>query len=359
MRILIIGAGAIGTLMGAFLARSGQQVSLIGRSPFLEAVAQNGLRVENDTAKWQVRPAAVFPSVAAALTAGPYDIAMLSVKSYDTASVLEEMQATGVALPPLLSWQNGVGNEEMLAAALGPEKVLAGILTTPVISLAPGHIKVSRPSFHCGVAALHPATSPLLDKVVMALLLAGFTVQQIDDYRRLKWSKLLLNLPANAQSAILGWTPTQLYADPLAGRLEAQAWQEAFRVMAAAQIKPVVIGSYPLPWLAPLVRFTPPGLLRGVLGRFVVGGRGDKYPSFYLARRAGQKRSEVHWLNGAVAEMGKRVGVSAPVNRTFTAVLEALLRGQLADEQFAGQPAQLAAVVSRVRRGKPAILTGA
>ncbi len=53
------------------------------------------------------------------------------------------------------------------------------------------------------------------------------------DYRRLKWSKLLMNLLANAQCAILDWTPAQVMADPTASRLEALAWQEAFAVMAA------------------------------------------------------------------------------------------------------------------------------
>jgi len=354
MRILIIGAGAIGTLIGAFLARAGEEVALIGRPAFVEAVDQAGLQVEqNDSRSWTIRPAALFSSVATALAAGPYDIAMLSVKAYDTTSVLAEMRASTAARPPLLSWQNGVGNEETLAAALGSQNVLAGILTTPVVLLSPGHIQVSRASFHCGVAPLHPALRPLRDDVVAAMKRAGFTVLKTTDYRRLKWSKLLLNLPANAQSAILAWTPAQLYANPIAGHLEALAWQEAFRVMAAAKIKPVTVGGYPLPWLAAAVRLAPAELLRKGLGRFVVGGRGDKYPSFYLARRAGKKRAEVRWLNGAGAEMGERVGVPAPVNRAFTVVLEALLSGQLGADAFEGQPRRLAEVAERLRRGDP------
>jgi 2-dehydropantoate 2-reductase len=143
------------------------------------------------------------------------------------------------------------------------------------------------------------------------------------DYRRLKWSKLLLNLPANATCAILNWTPARCMADQVTATLEARAWQEAFRVMAALRIRPVNLARYPLAWIAPLVPALPASWLARGMARTVAGGRGSKMPSFHVALSSG-KRSEVAWLNGAVARAGAAVNIPTPVNSTLTSILSAI-----------------------------------
>ena len=128
---------------------------------------------------------------------------------------------------------------------------------------APGQVQVHRERFKAGVA---PVGEDAPVAMAAGLLRdAGFTVDLFADYRSLKWSKLLMNLLANAQCAILDWTPAQVMADPIASRLEALAWQEAFAVMAALGIRPVAMAGYPLPLLAPLVRRLPASwLARGL-----------------------------------------------------------------------------------------------
>ena len=164
------------------------------------------------------------------------------------------------------------------------------------------------------------------------------------DYRRLKWSKLLLNLLANAQCAILDWTPAQVMADPAASRLEALAWQEAFAVMAALGIRPVAMAGYPLPLLAPLARRLPASWLARGLQGIVSGGRGSKMPSLHVALAAG-RRSEVGWLNGAVARYGREAGVATPVNRTLTDVLTAVTNDKNRREDWCARPDAIAARV--------------
>ncbi len=352
MRILIIGAGAIGTFLGAYLAQAGETISLVGRTEFAHSVEATGLRVHDGEAHWTVHPAAIYTSIGEALAEGDFAVAMLTVKAYDTATVIKEIQAAAAPMPPILSWQNGVGNEKMLVQAFGARKVLAGALTTPVQRLAPGEIQVSKRSFHSGVASLDPVAKPLRKQVAAAMKKAGFTVLQVEDYCRLKWSKLLLNLVANAQSAILGWTPAQLFANRISGRLEILAWQEAFQVMARSGITPLPLGGYPLPMLAPILRHAPPGLLRPLVGWFVAGGRGSKYPSLYLDREANKKCSEVRWLNGAVVKAGSDLGLPTPVNQAFTSILEAILAGRLSPERITGQPEALAEVAERVAAGQ-------
>ncbi|MCX7707109.1 MAG: hypothetical protein N2204_03775, partial [Anaerolineae bacterium] len=185
---------------------------------------------------------------------------------------------------------------------------------------------------------------------------AGFHVDIFDDHRRLKWTKLLLNLPANAQCAILDWTPAQVMADPIAARLEALAWQEALAVMAALGIRPVTLAGYPVGLIAPIARRLPAAWLAAGLRQLVSGGRGSKMPSLHMAL-AGGKRSEVPWLNGAVVSYGARMGIATPVNKVLTETLMALTEGRESRDAWRGQPAKLAAMIQARQRDKILTLT--
>jgi 2-dehydropantoate 2-reductase len=349
LRVLIIGAGAVGTFAGARLALAGHAITLVGRSGLAEAVRAGGLTLIEPSGSRHTTAVRAVDSIAAAFnsstsaSASFYDLALVTVKAYDTANVIAELMAAGARpIPPLLTLQNGVGNEEALAAAFGADRIISGAIDTPVSVPAAGQVQVHRERFKAGVAPVGqgaPAT-----QAAGLLRDAGFAVDVFTDYRRLKWSKLLMNLLANAQCAILDWTPAQVMADPVAARLEALAWQEAFAVMAAQGIRPVAMAGYPLPLLASVVRRLPASWLARGLKSFVSGGRGSKLPSLHVAL-AGGKRSEVGWLNGAVARYGREVGVPTPVNRALTDVLTALTRGQARRDEWRAHPDTIAALV--------------
>ena len=145
---------------------------------------------------------------------------------------------------PVFTVQNGVGNEEMLADYLPETPILSGALTTPVEVLGPGHVKVARPSYRFGIAPGPHSAS--VDAIAAMFTTAGFKTQIFDDYRALKWSKMLMNMLANAQSAILGYTPAEIFARPDLGNLEVLGWREAMNVMQAQGISSVALGGYPL-----------------------------------------------------------------------------------------------------------------
>jgi len=155
-----------------------------------------------------------------------------------------------------------------------------------------------------------------------------------------------MNILANAQSAILGYTPTQIFANPQLGNLELQAWRETLAVMRALGVKPAKLGGYPLPLAGRMVQSLPFSVMRPIFARFIVGGRGEKMPSLYYdlhpLRRA---HSEIAWLNGAVAREGGRLGVPTPVNATFTRALTALISGEVAVADWAGRADKLLAEV--------------
>jgi 2-dehydropantoate 2-reductase len=276
--------------------------------------------------------------------AAPYDLALLTVKAYDTDAAIAELRAAASIVPPIVTLQNGVGNEEALASAFGPDRVLSAAIDTPVSIPQPGQVQIHKRRYGIGLATL--GNRQALALATGALKGAGFTVQVFDDYRGLKWSKLLMNILANAQCAILGWTPAQVMADRTASELEARAWQEAATVMRRLAIAPVSLGGYPFPQLMPLVERLPPRWVARGLRRFVAGGRGAKLPSLRLALEAG-KPSEVRWLNGAVARYGSDTGAPAPVNATVTSVLEGLTRRTIPEDAYRDDPKRLAALLER------------
>lgn len=342
-QVLIIGAGAVGCFAGARLAVAGVPVSLVGRGPLVSAVRSAGLRLVEPEGERTTAPLPAFTSLAEAFAAGRYDLAILTAKAYDTASIIEEMVAATPAPPPVLSLQNGVGNEEQLVSALGAERVIAGALETPLSLPAPGTVAAHRSRYRAGIA---PVGSPALAARAAALLrLGGLSVDLYDDYRRLKWSKLLLNLPANATCAILDWTPAQCMKHPQTARLEARTWQEAFRVMAALGIRPVNLANYPLAPLAPIVPHLPARWLARGMARTVAGGRGGKMPSLHVALSAG-KRSEVGWLNGAVARAGLAAGVPTPVNQALSMILAGISDAPETWSDWQNQPRRLAQFIS-------------
>ncbi len=357
LSILIIGAGAIGCFVGGKLASAGHSVTLVGRARTAAAVRARGLELHAAS-----NAVETVPSVSAAASVreafpAPYDLAILAVKSYDTATALDELASVGSALPPkILSLQNGVGNEDEIAARFGMQQVLAGTITAPVEVREPGVVQVTKPGFAIGLAELRPedegtisnSDASLLTSLSSQFSAAGLPTKVYEDAQAMKWSKLLMNMIGNATSAILAEPPDVTFADPRITNLEIDALRESLRVMAAANIHPLNMEKYPLGTLAPLLRFGPRALLRPALHRIVGGARGGKMPSLFLDLDAGKSGSEVGWYNGAVVRLGGEVGINTPVNRLLTETVQQLAAEPQSRSAWRGNYERLTALVREV-----------
>lgn len=347
-RILVIGAGAIGSLIAASLAQAGQPVTLAGRANTAAAIRHQGLRLRVGAEVQTVRRIEVVTSLAEAFSTGAgYGLAVLAVKSYDTAPAVAELVAATLTPPPVLTVQNGMGNEETLIAALGPTRVLAGAIMTPVVTPEPGYVVLERPRRRLGLAdvAPQPRAGPVLSAATIApwFAEAGFQTRRYADWRSLKWTKLLMNLLCNASCALLGWTPAQVWAHPPLVSLEIAAWREAMRVMSGLGCRLVNLGGYPLALLGPFLRHLPERWLAGPMRRFVSGGRGSKMPSLYLDLEQNKGRSEVAWLNGAVVSAGRQLGIRTPANQTLNEALSAVVSGAAPWTLYRNRPQALLA----------------
>lgn len=354
MRALIIGAGAIGCLVGGKLARQGHAVTLVGRPAFAAKIARAGLIMTDDDGRHVIRNLAAAGSVEQAVREAqePFDAALITVKSYDTATAVDELSAaysaTKHATPLVVSLQNGVGNEDAIAAHFGPAHTVAGTVTTPVSMESAGVIHINKPRFIMGLSRWAPAVdADAFERLWAALVDSGFDVTVYSDAQGLKWTKLLMNMVGNATSAILDMPPDRIFADRDLANVEIDAWREALAVMRARDIPALNVGGYPFASLAPLIRSAPKPAIRMAMRKMVGGARGGKMPSLNLDLHGGKGKSEVDWLNGAVVRAGHAAGVATPVNRVLTDVLLHLVESP---EECAGWREDPARLLARVRQ---------
>ncbi|MFQ5341487.1 MAG: ketopantoate reductase family protein [Anaerolineae bacterium] len=342
MRIVVVGAGAIGCLVGGRLAAAGQEVTLVTRAWLADTIATSGLRLNISGESLYVPEIAAVTTVKeAGFEFGPFDLVLFTMKSYDTAAGIRDLSEAVHQPLPVMSLQNGVGNEQLLSAAFGPAQVIAGVITSPAEMPVPGVIRAS--SGAVGLAALD--NEILARSVVAAFRSADFKARVYDDWRGLKWSKLLLNILGNATSAILDWPPEQVFGDPQLFYLELRAWHEALVVMQAQGIKMVSLPGYPLPWIVRLFRWLPPSALQPIVRRAIAGGRSGKMPSLHIDLAKGKADSEVTVLNGAVVDAGRNLGIPTPVNEALTDTLIRIVMGRIERDAFRGRPDRLLKVV--------------
>lgn len=333
LRVLSVGAGAIGSYIGGNLVLKGHQVVFLEQPHVAQELKQRGLSLEQDGEVRQISSPVVASSLAEALDFGEYDVALFALKSFDTLPVVQTLLPYREQLPPFLCLQNGVDNEVILSDAFGKDKVIAGSVTSAIGRRGVGQIVLERKR-GVGIAATHPISR----RLATCFNVAGLNCRLYPRPADMKWSKMLTNLLANASSAILNMTPTQIYANPALYQMEMMQLREALNVMLARDIHPVNLPGTPVVALAFAVRQLPPWLSRPLLMRAVGGGRGDKMPSFHLDLYGGRGKSEVEFLNGAIVRYGKEHGIPTPVNHFLTETLKSLTEGKIPLDTYAGKP---------------------
>ena len=318
LNILVVGAGAIGCFIGGRLAAQNRHVTLVGRRALMEKIAADGL-----TLRHPGRPdRQAYPVVATSFDGLPahFDFILITVKSPDTPQVIEQLAASQLSLEStyIVSFQNGVGNEEALARTFGTGRIMAGTITIPIEVPEPAVIGVSKAKGGLGLAPLQP--NQPVQALVDGLREVDFTVSTYEDYRAMKWSKLLLNIVNNASSAILDMPPAQIIAQPALFDMEIEAVQEGVAVMKAQGLEVVRLPGYQVDWLARLVSaiWLPQAGKRSILRPFMVSGRGTKMPSLQIDLAAGRSTSEVEVLNGAIVKAGQKYNIATPVNQVLT-----------------------------------------
>jgi 2-dehydropantoate 2-reductase len=322
MNVYIVGAGAVGTYLGEELRRIGNTITYAPRDS-----------------------AAVEPVDA--------DVAVVAVKAYDTDSAIASLRRAlrGPGATAIVTPQNGVGNEEKLASAFGADNIVAAALTIPVGRDKEGQGVAA--GTNGGIVFAPVGGANAQNWLLAAFGATGIPVSAVGDYRALKWSKLALNVVANASCAILNVLPERLVHLNDVFSLEIRAIREVRAVMKALGIATIDLPRYPVRALQGAASLPTP-LARVVLANRIAGARGRKPPSLLLDLRASKNRTEVDVLNGAVAAAARSAGVAAPVNTVFARVVSDIANMPQLWAKYRESPdaleAEVAAEVARTRR---------
>ncbi|HEX9091682.1 MAG TPA: ketopantoate reductase C-terminal domain-containing protein [Anaerolineales bacterium] len=185
-----------------------------------------------------------------------------------------------------------------------------------------------------GIVSGHPLSNTL----AQALTESGLNAHLISSAAGMKWSKMLTNLLANASSAILDMTPSEILRHLKLYELEIAQLREAIRVMQAHHIPIIDLPGVQVKYFTWIVKNIPPMVSRLLLASVAGGGRGQKMPSFHIDLHSGRGNSEVDYLNGAVVRFGRQASIPAPVNQWLTQTLTALVQGKLPLELYVHQP---------------------
>jgi 2-dehydropantoate 2-reductase len=303
MRVAVIGAGAMGCLYGALLARvSGSEVILIDHGPErVAAINRSGVLIKASERNFAVRlKARVSPEGLA-----PRDLVLVLVKSGSTAEAARTAAALAGPSTVVLSLQNGLGNFEILSSILGPEMVLGG--TTTFGASVEGHGVVSwRGAGRTVMAEADGGLTERLMRIGELMEAAGLAPSLSTDLRGLIWTKLLASAGVNAIAALLGVTNGRILELPEAAALSAAAVTETAEVAAALGVRLSVADPVAHVW--EVCRLT--------------AGNVCSTLQDVRARRP----TEIAAINGAVAEAGRRAGVEIPVNEVLAWLMAALER---------------------------------
>jgi 2-dehydropantoate 2-reductase len=207
MNIVVLGAGAIGSVFGGLLAQAGHRVTLIGRQEHMKAIADRGLLIDGIWGEHSVTRLDCFTSVAEipAYLRADCELALVTVKSYDT----DDLMSGCVDLLPgtmnFVSLQNGLGNIECIAGHAGFSRVVGGRIIFGVVFVANGHVRVTveADSTALGVPVGGTADMALVERLALMFSQAGIRCCVVDGIERLLWGKMLYNCALNALATIL------------------------------------------------------------------------------------------------------------------------------------------------------------
>lgn len=305
--ILIAGLGALGTVFATMLKKAGHSVHALTREKYLPALADRRIRV---TGIWGEHEAVLdgIHSFIDPLRNLSFDLIILTVKSYDTAAAIEQVRPIVGKGTLVIVAQNGYGNYETVAAAVGKEHALLARVIFGVKLHATGRAEVTVIADDVRIGQPQSAVDPdRIKTVATAINAAGIPTSYAENVAAILWDKILYNGALNPLGAVLECTYGQLAEDPGTRQVMDRIIDEIFLVAQAHGM--------PLNW-------NTPGEYRKHFYERLVPPTAKHFPSMYYDVTAG-KRLEIDALNGAIVRLAHEKGIPVPVNETITALIKA------------------------------------
>lgn len=307
MRILVMGAGALGSVAGGLMSRAGHEVSLVGRAAHINAVRSQGLLIEGI---WGSHHVAGMEAVTAVedLCRADFDLVLIAVKSYDTRKAAQLVVPMVSPETWVCSYQNGLGNAEVIAREVGPERVLGARVIYGARIAEPGRVDVTviaAPTAIGGYGA--PGAAKAAKEVAAAMEAAGLPTVDTDRIQTVLWSKVAYNCALNPLSALLNVPYGALAENSHTRQIMDDVIEELYAVAEAMEV--------------PLEPETADGYRESFYGK-LLPPTAAHYASMREDLLLG-RRTEVDALNGAIARFGAERHVPCPANGMLTALVHA------------------------------------
>jgi 2-dehydropantoate 2-reductase len=305
MRIAIVGAGGIGCIYGAALAKAGVDVAFIARGAHLAAMQADGLKIEGDRGETIVKPVRASDNPAGI---GTVDYVIFCVKLWDVESAGEAIKPLVGPQTAVIPQQNGVDAHERLIPILGREAVLGGTAWVTGSIVAPGVIRQTGTYQRLIYGELDGTMSERGQRLAAACAAAGFDGEFEPNVLVPVWQKFLSIVPLSSVNSLTR-APLGVYReDPELWRLCEETLKETIAVGLAEGV-PLPPDSFDK--VAAQLRSMPPHHMTSMCNDLLRGNR-----------------IELPWFAGKVVELGRKHGIPTPTCNLLYAALKPHVNGK-------------------------------
>ena len=305
-KVAVLGAGAMGSLFGSQLAEGGLDITLIDIwREHVDAINGGGLRVVGHRGEHRVKVTATTDPA----SCGAADVVLVQCKAASTTAAVRNALDAGLFHDDsvAISFQNGLGNEEMIAEVIGAERVLGGVTAQGASIEGPGCIR-SYADLPSQIGQMEGGVSERATAIARVFSEHGLETTPSRHIRHDIWKKLMVNVGVSAMSGITNLTIGAAIAIPWLRRMCYGAVAEAVPVAQADGV--------------PMSHEESREVLDLVTGPGGTGGNKSSLCVDILNRRP----TEIDVINGAVVARGERYGIETPINATLVALV-ALVKG--------------------------------
>ena len=303
-RVVVLGAGAMGSLFGGLVAEGGLDVTLIDPwRQHIDSIRQGGLRMVGHGGDRCI-PLQATTDPASVVSA---DIVFVQCKANFNGAAAASVRHlfAGPGDTVAISFQNGLGNEEELAGHFGADRVLGGLTAQGANIEAPGVVRnhAELPSY---IGEMSGGVSERSASIAQTLSAANLPTEPSENIRLDIWRKLMANIAISAVSGITGLTIGQIFNRHFADDVAYAALDEAVTVAAAVGIRLSAVEA------------------REILGKIAgPNGTPDNKSSLRIDIE-NERPSEIDYINGAVVKLARERGIAVPVNETLLALVHGM-----------------------------------
>jgi 2-dehydropantoate 2-reductase len=307
-RIAVIGAGAIGSVIGGFLSCHGNhEVHFLGRSWHLDPIREHGLRIQGIWGEALVNGLHLHTDPASLMKTAPYDYVLVCVKAVDTRSVRTIAAQAAGETGIVVSLQNGLGNAESLAEVIPSERLLAGRVIFGVeIQPAVVDVTVSADDTVLG-GWPSGSTSPQAEQLACIFRDAHIPARATGDIDRFLWAKLIYNCALNPLASLMDCAYGELLRTAETRDWMRRIVEECYAVGlgSGVHLEPATAEEY-----------------ISLLFETLIPVTAEHHPSMLQALRMG-KRTEISALNGEVVRRGRFCGIETPCLEALRTLIRA------------------------------------